>query len=107
MSTCNQEWVKLLNDKKFAGTIKEVEHDFKFNGGMVSNKASKGQLEECLYATLVLGENKKAVIDELYYHDRSLSKNEKDSHDFLEGFVILSNIAQQSFGVINNELTGI
>jgi hypothetical protein len=105
--TCNQEWVKQLNDKKFAGTIKEVEHDFKFNDGVDGKTGSKSPLEECLYASLVFGENKKAVLDGLYYFQRCLLKNEKDSNEFLEGYVILSETAQQSFGVTKDELAGI
>jgi hypothetical protein len=105
--TCNQEWVKQLNDKKFAGTIKEVESSFGFDDGIDGIKGQRSKDENCLYASLVLGENKKAVLDGLYYFQRCLLKNEKDSNEFLEGYVILSETAQQSFGVTKDELAGI
>lgn len=96
-------YIALLNDK--TKQIKEVESDFKFNDS-IDGIPGRGtsQIEDALYASLVFGEDKRAVMDGLYYFERCRLLNEAKRSSYAAGFAVLMNTAEKAFKVKGREI---
>jgi len=62
------------------------------------------KIESALYASIVFGENKTAVMDGIYYYERCILKNEKKGEYYQDGIVALIKTAKKAFGVTGIEI---
>lgn len=95
-------YIGLLNTK--TSEMKVAETDFKFDDS-IDGKPGKGtsKIEDALYAAIVFGENKKAVMDGLYYYKRCILANESNRESYREGYRTLRNTAEMAFKVTDSE----
>lgn len=96
------EYVRLLAEK--SAEMKVAEDDFKFDDavdGIPGRGSSKD--EDSLYAAIVFGENKTAVLDALYYYRKCIARNTTRGEHYLNGYMILVNTARKAFKVTDAE----
>jgi hypothetical protein len=99
-------YIGLLNTK--TSEIKVAESDFKFNDSVDGIKGRGTSKEEnALYASIVFGENKTAVMDGIYYFKRCILNNKNNSGFYNKGFITLCNTATKAFGVTDEEINEI